>query len=331
MPRDLFKFIESNRFVLGDGAMGTMLQQMGLTTGGAPELWNVERPDIIRKIYQSYVDAGSQIIETNTFGGTRYRLALHNLQDRVYELNYAGASLAREVAGDDIFVAGSMGPTGELMQPMGELTYEAAIDAFAEQAKALADGGVDLFLIETMSDLNEVKAAVEGCQRVSALPIAATMTFDTNYHTMMGVSPAQAMQELAAMGVKIIGANCGNGPDEIRRVIREMLAVRPEGVYVYAQSNAGLPHYDHGHIHYDGTPDVMADLALELAGLGVDIIGACCGSTPEHIRAMNEALHTKPIPEIKLELPPAPPPPPSTPQRERRERRRGGRRRRANE
>ncbi len=331
MQRDLFKFIESNRFVLGDGAMGTMLQQMGLTTGGAPELWNVERPDIIRKIYQSYVDAGSQIIETNTFGGTRYRLALHNLQDRVYELNYAGASLAREVAGDDIFVAGSMGPTGELMQPMGELTYEAAIDAFAEQAKALADGGVDLFLIETMSDLNEVKAAVEGCQRVSALPIAATMTFDTNYHTMMGVSPAQAMRELAAMGVKIIGANCGNGPDEIRRVIREMLAVRPEGVYVYAQSNAGLPHYDHGHIHYDGTPDVMADLALELAGLGVDIIGACCGSTPEHIRAMNEALHTKPIPEIKLELPPAPPPPPSTPQRERRERRRGGRRRRANE
>ncbi len=331
MQRDLFKFIESNRFVLGDGAMGTMLQQMGLTTGGAPELWNVERPDIIRKIYQSYVDAGSQIIETNTFGGTRYRLALHNLQDRVYELNYAGASLAREVAGDDIFVAGSMGPTGELMQPMGELTYEAAIDAFAEQAKALADGGVDLFLIETMSDLNEVKAAVEGCQRVSDLPIATTMTFDTNYHTMMGVSPAQAMQELAAMGVKIIGANCGNGPDEIRRVIREMLAVRPEGVYVYAQSNAGLPHYDHGHIHYDGTPDVMADLALELAGLGVDIIGACCGSTPEHIRAMNEALHTKPIPEIKLELPPAPPPPPSTPQRERRERRRGGRRRRANE
>ena len=131
------------------------------------------------------------------------------------------------------------------------------------------------------------------------------------------------------MGVKIIGANCGNGPDEIRRVIREMLAVRPEGVYVYAQSNAGLPHFDHGHIYYDGTPEVMADLALELAGLGVDIIGACCGSTPEHIRAMNEALHTKPIPEIKLELPPTPPPPPSTPQRERRERRRGGRRRRS--
>ncbi|HEY80040.1 MAG TPA: betaine--homocysteine S-methyltransferase [Caldilineae bacterium] len=328
MPRDLFQHIESNRFVLGDGAMGTMLQQMGLTTGGAPELWNVERPDIIKQIYQSYVDAGSQIIETNTFGGTRYRLKLHNLQDRVRELNYAGAALAREAAGDDVFVAGSMGPTGELMQPMGELTYEDAVDAFAEQAAALAEGGVDLFLIETMSDLNEVKAAVEGCQRVSDLPIATTMTFDTNYHTMMGVSPAQAVRELTAMGVKIIGANCGNGPDEIRRVVREMLAARPEGVYIYAQSNAGLPHYDHGHIHYDGTPEVMAELALELAGLGVDIIGACCGSTPEHIRAMNEALHTQPIPEIKLELPPEiTPQPPSTPQRERRERRRGGRRR----
>jgi len=327
MPRDLFKFIETNRFVLGDGAMGTMLQQMGLTSGGAPELWNVERPDIIRKIYQSYVDAGSQIIETNTFGGTRYRLALHNLQDRVHELNYAGAALARDVAGQEVFVAGSMGPTGELLQPVGELAFEDAVDAFAEQAAALAEGGVDFFLIETMSDLNEVRAAVEGCQRVSDLPIAATMTFDTNYHTMMGVSPAQAVQELAAMGVKIIGANCGNGPDEIRRVIREMLAARPEGVYIYAQSNAGLPHYDHGHIHYDGTPEVMADLALELAGLGVDIIGACCGSTPEHIRAMHEALHTKPIPEIKLELPPAPPPSPSTSQRERRERRRGRRRR----
>ena len=328
MPRDLFQFIESNPFVLGDGAMGTMLQQMGLTTGGAPELWNVERPDVIKQIYQGYVDAGSQIIETNTFGGTRYRLKLHNLQDRVHELNYAGAALAREVAGDDVFVAGSMGPTGELMQPMGELTYEDAVDAFAEQAAALAEGGVDLFLIETMSDLNEVKAAVEGCQRVSDLPIATTMTFDTNYHTMMGVSPAQAVRELAAMGVKIIGANCGNGPDEIRRVVREMLAVRPEGVYIYAQSNAGLPHYDHGHIHYDGTPEVMAELALELAGLGVDIIGACCGSTPEHIRAMNEALHTRPIPEIKLELPPDLAQPTSDSSPERRERRRGGRRRR---
>jgi 5-methyltetrahydrofolate--homocysteine methyltransferase len=326
MPRDLFNLIKSNPFIIGDGAMGTMLQQMGLTTGGAPELWNVERPDIIRQIYQSYVDAGSQIIETNTFGGTRYRLGLHNLQDRVHELNLAGAALAREVAGEDVLVAGSMGPTGELMQPMGDLTYEAAVEAFAEQAAALAEGGVDLFLIETMSDLNEVKAAVEGCRSVSDLPIATTLTFDTNYHTMMGVSPAQAMQELADFGVKIIGANCGNGPEETRRAIQEMAAARPEGVYLMAQSNAGLPHYDHGHIHYDGTPEVMAELALDLAGMGVDIIGACCGSTPEHIKAMREALLTQPIPEFKMELPETPASPASG---ERRERRRGGRRRRS--
>ncbi len=324
MPRDLFKLIETNPFVVGDGAMGTMLQQMGLTTGGAPELWNVERPDIIRQIYQSYVDAGSQIIETNTFGGTRYRLILHHLQDRVHELNKAGALLAREVAGDAVLVAGSMGPTGELMHPLGELTYEAAVEAFAEQAAALAEGGVDFFLIETMSDLQEVKAAVEGCRQVCNLPIATTLTFDTNYRTMMGVSPAQAVQELAAFGVKIIGANCGNGPDETRRAIQEMVAVRPEGVYIMAQSNAGLPHYDHGHIHYDGTPEVMAELALDLAGMGVDIIGACCGSTPEHIKAMREALLTQPIPEFKFELPQ---PPASPTQSERRERRRGRRRR----
>jgi len=330
MPRDLIKLLESNPFLIGDGAMGTMLQMKGLTGGGAPELWNVQRPDIIKEIYQSYVDAGSQVIETNTFGGTCYRLALHKLQDRVHELNYAGAALAREVAGEDVLVAGSMGPTGELMQPMGELTFETAVDAFAEQAAALAEGGVDFFLIETMSDLDEVKAAVAGCQRVSDHPIATTLTFDTNYHTMMGVSPARAMQELAAAGVKIIGANCGNGPDEIRRVIPEMIAARPEGVYIYAQSNAGLPHFDHGEITYDGTPEVMAELALELAGMGVDIIGACCGSTPEHIRAMREALLTQPIPEFKIELPEATPPP-ASPHSQRRERRRGGRRRRGNE
>jgi 5-methyltetrahydrofolate--homocysteine methyltransferase len=323
MPRDLFKLIESNPFLIGDGAMGTMLQQKGLAGGGAPELWNVERPDIIKEIYQGYVDAGSQIIETNTFGGTRYRLGLHGLQDRVYELNKAGAALAREIAGEDVLVAGSMGPTGELMQPMGELTYEKAVEAFAEQAAALAEGGVDFFLIETMSDLDEVKAAVAGCRSVIDLPIATTLTFDTNYHTMMGVSPAQALQELAAAGVKIIGANCGNGPEETRVAIQEMVAVRPEGVYLMAQSNAGLPHIEHGEIHYDGTPEVMADLALDLAGMGADIIGACCGSTPEHIRAMREALLTQPIPEFKMELPQAPAPSPA--QSQRRERRRGRR------
>ncbi len=296
MTRDIFQLLESNRFIVGDGAMGTMLQEAGLTTGGAPELWNVERPEVLRGIYQAYVDAGSQMFETNTFGGTSFRLKLHGLQDRVGELNRAGAALAREVAGEDILVAGSIGPTGELMEPMGILTYETAVEAFAEQAAALEDGGVDLFVIETMSDLDEVKAAVEGCQRASDLPIATTMTFDTNYHTMMGVNPTVAMRTLADIGVKIIGANCGNGPDEIRRVVREMAAVRPEGVYLMAQSNAGLPKWVDGEIVYDGTPEVMADYALDMAAIGVDIIGGCCGSTPAHIEAMKTALLTQPIP-----------------------------------
>ena len=299
MTRNIYQLIESSDFIVGDGAMGTMLQEAGLTTGGAPELWNVERPDILRGIYQAYVDAGSQMFETNTFGGTSFRLKLHGLQDRVDELNRAGAALAREVAGEDILVAGSIGPTGELMEPMGILTYETAVEAFAEQAAALEAGGVDLFVIETMSDLDEVKAAVEGCQRVSDLPIAATMTFDTNFHTMMGVNPTVAMRTLADSGVKIIGANCGNGPDEIRRVVSEMAAVRPEGVYLMAQSNAGLPKWVDGEIVYDGTPEVMADYALDMAAMGVDIIGGCCGSTPAHIEAMKTALLTRPIPEYE--------------------------------
>ena len=182
---------------------------------------------------------------------------------------------------------------------------------------------MDLFVIETMSSLDEVKAAVEGCQRASDLPIAATMTFDTNYHTMMGVSPEVAMRTLADMGVQIIGANCGNGPDEIRRVVGEMAAARPEGIYLMAQSNAGLPKYTDGEIVYDGTPEVMADYALDMAAMGVNIIGGCCGSTPAHIQAMKAALETRPIPEYNpdSETPPAAETPPA--RRSRRTRRRG--------
>ncbi len=296
MIRNIYDLLAANRFLVGDGAMGTMLQDAGLTTGGAPELWNVEQPDAVRGIYQSYVDAGAQIIETNTFGGTHFRLKLHNAQDRVAELNRAGAALARAAAGEDVLVAGSIGPTGELMEPMGNLTFETAAAAFAEQAAALAEGGVDLFVVETMSDLDEVKAAVAGIRRVSDLPIAATMTFDTKFRTMMGVTPVQALRALTDLGVNIIGANCGNGPDEIRRVVGEMAAVRPEGVYLMAQSNAGLPKWTEGHIHYDGTPAVMADYALDMAAMGVSYIGACCGSTPTHIQAMREALASRPIP-----------------------------------
>ncbi len=297
MSRNIYDLLSGNRFVLGDGAMGTMLQDLGLTGGAAPELWNAEHPEIIRKVYQDYVNAGSQVIITNSFGGTSHRLKLHHAQDRVAELNRAAATLAREVAGESILVGASIGPTGELFEPMGALTHEAAAAAFAEQAAALAEGGVDFFLIETMSDLDEVQAAIAGIRSASDLPIAVTMTFDTKFRTMMGVTPVRALQTLSEAGIKIIGANCGNGPAEIRRVMGEMAAVRPEGVYLIAQSNAGLPKWVDDDVHYDGTPAVMSDYALDMAAMGVNYIGSCCGSTPGHIQAMGETLRTQPIPE----------------------------------
>lgn len=271
--------------------MGTMLQEAGLTDGGAPEVWNVKRPDVVKAIYQGYIDAGSQIISTNTFGGTSARLKLHNEQDRVYELNKAGVALAKEVAEPaGVLVAASMGPSGELIDPLGPLTLAEATEIFAEQAAALAAGGADFILIETMSDMREVEAAVKGSQKACDLPVVVTMTFDTNFHTMMGVSPAQAVKTLSQWGIFLIGANCGNGPAEIEAIMTEMVQNRPEGVYLMAQSNAGMPQYNKGVISYDGTPDVMADYAVTMRRLGVNVIGGCCGTTPDHLRSMAAAL-----------------------------------------
>ena len=289
----LTEFLDRNPFILGDGAMGTMLQAAGLTTGGAPEEWSVTRPEVLTGIYRSYVDAGSQVITTNTFGGTRFRLARENMEAHVREFNLAGAELAREVADAadrEVLVAGDIGPSGEIMAPLGILTPEDARSAFAEQAAALAEGGVDFFLIETMSALDEIEAAIEGIRSASSLPIAVTMTFDTHFRTMMGVKPVQALEALHGWGIRAIGANCGNGPDEIERVIGEMAAVKPVDVYLVAQSNAGLPKYQDKKISYDGTPEVMAGYALKMKALGISYIGACCGSTPAHIAAMREAL-----------------------------------------
>jgi 5-methyltetrahydrofolate--homocysteine methyltransferase len=289
----LIAFLQAHPVTLGDGAMGTMLQAAGLTTGGAPEEWNVARPEVITGIYRGYADAGAQIITTNSFGGTRFRLARENLQDRVREFNLAAARLARAVADaadHEVLVAGDIGPTGEIMAPLGALTPEDARAAFAEQAAALAEGGVDFFLIETMSALEEVEAAIAGIRSVSDLPIAATMTFDTRFRTMMGVKPTQALEALYGWGIRVIGANCGNGPAEIERVMSEMVAVKPADVYLVAQSNAGLPKYQQKQIHYDGTPEVMAAYAVKMKEMGVAYIGACCGSTPAHIAAMRDAL-----------------------------------------
>lgn len=290
---DLLNAIRAGRVRVGDGAMGTLLQEAGLDDGGAPELWNVERPDVIERILENYVAAGSRLITTNTFGGSRPRLAMHGLKDRVAELNEAAARLARAVADrhPDVFVAGDVGPTGDLMEPMGNLTADDAIALFSEQIAALAAGGADAVLIETMSDLAEVGAAVSAAKAVApGLPVIATMSFDTNLRTMMGVRPADAVVALAAMGVDVVGANCGRGVDEMRVIAAQMAQARPEGTLLIMQSNAGLPQLVDGEFVYTGTPAEMAAFAVEMRELGIDVVGACCGSTPAHMAAISAAL-----------------------------------------
>ena len=279
--------------LVSDGAMGTMLQESGLDDGGAPELWNVEHPDRIEAVLEAYASAGANLIPTNTFGGTAGRLAMHNLEDRLYELNKAGAEVARKVADrhPGCYVMGDVGPSGELMEPMGTLTLESAKEIFAAQIKALADGGVDAILIETMSDLAEVEAAVNAAKEVAPhLPIIATMSFDTNLRTMMGVKPTLAVTYLASLGVKIIGANCGRGIDEMRLIAKELIDARPEGVFIITQSNSGLPKLVGDTFIYEGTPDEMAKYAIEMKGIGVNVVGSCCGSTPSHTAAIAAAV-----------------------------------------
>lgn len=279
--------------LISDGAMGTMLQGKGLTDGGAPELWNVENPSAIEEVLESYAASGANLITTNTFGGTRGRLQMHGLEDRLFELNKAGAEIARKVADrhPGCFVMGDIGPSGELMEPMGTMTLDDAEALFADQIKGLVAGGVDAILIETMSDLQEVAAAVKAAKSVAPeLPIIVTFSFDTNLRTMMGVKPAVAVKTLAAEGVRIIGANCGRGVDEMRVIAKELTEARPEGIYIITQSNAGLPKLVGDEFIYDGTPEEMAKYAQDMKQLGVNVIGSCCGSTPAHTAAMKAAI-----------------------------------------
>ena len=279
--------------LLGDGAMGTMLQDLGNSEGGAPELWNVERADVVEAVLEGYAAAGSRLLTTNTFGGTRARLQMHDLEARVGELNQAAAELARRVADryDGVFVLGDIGPSGELMEPMGELTPESAADMFGEQIRGLVAGGVDGILIETMSDLAEVEAAVTAARaEAPGLPVLVTLSFDTNLRTMMGVSPAMAVQSIAEMGADVIGANCGRGLEEMRIIAAQLAESGAGSVRLMVQSNAGLPKLQGDTFVFDGTPEEMAMYAADMRDLGFSVIGACCGSTPEHIAAMRAAL-----------------------------------------
>jgi 5-methyltetrahydrofolate--homocysteine methyltransferase len=279
--------------ILADGAMGTMLFAAGLQFGDPPEAWNVIHPDVVRRIHRGYIDAGSRILLTNTFGGNRLRLRLHGLDPRVSELNRTAAILLRaevDAAGGHALVAGDIGPSGEIMAPLGTLAEDEATDVFEEQARALIAGGVDLIWIETMSHLAEITAAIRGARRASpTIPVIATMTFDTRGHTMMGVSPQQAARVLLEAGADAIGGNCGNGPDELLPVIEQMRAVAPDAVLV-AKSNAGMPELVDLRAVYRADPPTMADAGVGFRTAGARIIGACCGSTPAHLEAMAEAL-----------------------------------------
>jgi 5-methyltetrahydrofolate--homocysteine methyltransferase len=279
--------------LLADGAMGTMLFANGLQFGDPPEVWNLTQPEVVRRIHRGYLEAGSRIIMTNTFGGNRLRLGLHGLSERVDHLNRTAAILARaevRAAGETALVAGDIGPSGEIVQPLGTLDYDIAVDVFREQAASLVAGGVDLIWIETMSDLNEIKAAIEGVRRVApGIALVTTMTFDTRGHTMMGVSPERAAEALLAWGADAIGGNCGNGPDELLPVIERMHAVAPEATLV-AKSNAGMPELVDMRAVYRADPPTMAAYGSQMHEAGARIVGACCGSTPDHLRAMRDAL-----------------------------------------
>jgi methionine synthase I (cobalamin-dependent) len=288
----LAALLGADRPVLLDGAMGTLLQDRGLEDGAPGELWNLENPDAVRGAHAAYAEAGARVLTTNTFGGTRPRLEMHGLGDRVGAVNRMAAQLARSVADErGLLVAGDLGPTGELLAPLGDLTGEEAQALFAEQLTALVEGGIDLVLVETLSDLGEADAALAAAREVApGLPVAVTMSFDSNLRTMMGVRPGEAVAHLAAAGADAVGANCGRGPEEMEIIAAQMVQARTGDLLLVTQSNAGLPQVVGDHFEYDADADDLAAHATRLAELGIDLVGGCCGSTPAHIAAMGATL-----------------------------------------
>jgi len=300
------RLLASRPWLLADGATGSNLFDVGLVSGDAPELWNFEHPDRIGNLHRSFVDAGADIILTNSFGGTRYRLKLHQWEHRVVEVNRTAAMLARKVAdasGREVVVGGSMGPTGEIMEPIGPLSFEQARDAFAEQAMALAEGGADVLWIETMSSPEEVQAAVAGAAQ-AGLPIVCTLSFDTNGRTMMGMSPSDfaTLEKSLHPRLAACGTNCGVGASEVVACIRNLAHAAGPDVVLVAKGNCGIPQYVDGAICYNGTPALMAVYARMALDAGARIIGGCCGTSPAHLRAMRDALdaHTRgQVPELE--------------------------------
>jgi methionine synthase I (cobalamin-dependent) len=289
----LEELLKTRPWLLADGATGTNLFNMGLTSGDAPELWTVEHPDRIQRLHQMFVDAGAHIILTNTFGCNRRRLMLHKAEGRVRELNRAAARLAREVAkraGRPVVVGGSVGPTGDLLEPLGPLTDAEAEDVFFEQIEGLKEGGADVVWIETMSALEEMRAAAKAAAR-AGMPYTLTASFDTAGRTMMGVTPEAFAAFVAQLDPPAVacGANCGVGASDTVAAILAITAANPDLV-VISKANAGIPQVHGSHVHYSGSPKLMAEYARLALDAGARIIGGCCGTSPEHLAAMRRSL-----------------------------------------
>lgn len=296
MTNAFIKMLTERDWILADGATGTTLFNMGLSSGDAPEFWNETEQDKIRALYRGAVEAGSDLFLTNSFGANRARLKLHDAGHRAHELSRISAELAREVAdtaGRPVIVAGSVGPTGEIMEPVGALSHADAVEMFHETAEGLKAGGADVLWVETISAPEEFRAAAEAFA-LADMPWCGTMSFDTAGRTMMGLT-APALASLAD-GLPnpplAFGANCGTGASDLLRTVLGFAAQGTERPLI-AKGNAGIPKYVDGHIHYDGTPDLMADYAVLARDAGAKIIGGCCGTLPDHLRAMRTALETR--------------------------------------
>ena len=293
MTDPLSRLLSERDWLMADGATGTNLFAMGLEAGEPPEFWNEDHPDRIRALHQGFVEAGSDIILTNSFGGTSYRLKLHNAQDRAYALNKRAAELAREIAdaaGRTVIVAGSIGPTGEILEPVGTISIAEATAAFEEQGRGLLDGGADVLWAETISSPEEIEAVSQAAANLGA-PFCGTLSFDTAGRTMMGVTSSSYAEMQAGLPAKPIafGANCGTGAPDLLRTVLGFTEAAPDAT-VISKANAGIPKYVDGIIEYDGTPELMADYARLARDAGARIIGGCCGTKPEHLVAMRAAM-----------------------------------------
>jgi 5-methyltetrahydrofolate--homocysteine methyltransferase len=290
--KDFLREIEK-RVLIYDGSKGYMLQEVGLKGGECGEFWNITQKDEVKSVYLKYFAAGSDVIQTNTFPGNRAHLEKFSLSERTYDINYWGTKLAREAAGDDRLVAASIGPTGTLFEPYGELSFEAAYEIYKEQVQAVVDGGADIINFETFTDVAEMRAALLAAKENSNLPVICSMSFEANGHTLMGTSPSTAVHILKALGADMVGTNCSFGAEHMLGIVEEMYEAG--GGYLSVKPNAGLPEVSDGNVCYQESAEDFARTAKEYVRYGARLIGGCCGTTPKYIKALKSALSSAEI------------------------------------